>query len=397
MQIQTPYHKEKQIFFVKQRNYLAMLWLLLLISICTFPPPIMAIPSVFSIEKTQFGRLPDGTEINEFSIEGKHIALSVINYGGIISRLSVPDKHNQIADIVLGYDQFADYLYKNRFFGAIIGRVANRVNKGSLLIGDDRHQLDVNKLPHHLHGGVQGFDKVYWHAQPFIKSASAGVVLTHSSEDGHAGYPGQLMVTVTYTLTEAGELVIEYQATSDTKTVFSPTQHSYFNLAGSGNQTIGDHQLTVFADDYLLVDSQGIPSGMLASVKNTVFDFTTAIPLNSLFDNMPIALQATKGLDHFWVSQRQRGELTKVARLYHPTSGRVMEVKTTEVGAQIYSANYLNPSVIGKHGISYQKHAGICIETGHYIDTSNNQLPTIYVTPEKPYYSKTVFAFSVEK
>lgn len=366
--------------------------LLLGLSMCH---TVSASSSAFSISQSVFGQLTDGTDINQYLIKGPKIELSVINYGGIINRLAVPNRHGVLQDVVLGYDNMPDYQHKNRYFGVLVGRFANRISHGELSIDDKAYELETNSGPHHLHGGQQGFDKVFWQITPFTSESDAGLVLKHTNPDGHGGYPGELSVTVTYTINTNNQLSVQYRATTDQKTVFNPTQHSYFNLSGDLGSNIAEHQLSIIAKHYLPLHPDSIPTGEIKPVANTVFDLANERKISQLLFSESAEIKASKGIDHFWLSRRQRGDLLPFATLYHPESGRLMTVSTTEVGGQIYSGNYLNATVIGKNNTAYQKYGGLCIETGQFTNSPNNNFPTVWVTPEVPYSSETVYGFTI--
>lgn len=368
---------------------------MLLICSAVFIPFVSA--SNFTVEKEHYGKLDDGRVITKYTLIGPQIRLSAINYGGIITSIEVPDKYGQMDDVVLGYDHLQDYEHRNRYFGAIIGRFANRLENGKAMIDGNVFEIEKNREPHHLHGGSIGFDKVVWDANPKVTNESASLILKYLSKDGEAGYPGNLHVTITYTVTSKNEFIVEYQANTDQSTIFNPTQHSYFNLSGNHGDKVDDHFLTINSSNYLPLTKESIPLGIVSSTKGTPFDFSVATKLASVFDNEPKELVDTNGLDHFWVSKEQRGELTKFAELTHPKSGRKLTVFSTEVGGQIYSGNYLTPSVVGKYNTPYQQRSGICIETGQYPNSPNNSLPTVVVKPDETFYSKTIHVFSYIK
>ncbi|GAA6186229.1 aldose epimerase family protein [Aliiglaciecola sp. NS0011-25] len=353
--------------------------------------------SNFTVEQEFYGELEDNQVITKYIFNGPQITFSAINYGGIITSLEVPDKNGQLSDVVLGYDKLNDYVHRNRYFGAIIGRFANRLEGSKATINGRTFELEKNRSPHHLHGGSIGFDKVVWRAKTEVTGDGASLILSYLSKDGEAGYPGNLYVTVTYTANIKNQLIVEYQASSDAPTIFNPTQHSYFNLSGNHAAKIDDHILMLNSKTYLPLTKESIPMGALASTEGTPFDFSSPTKLAEVFEKAPQELRDTKGLDHFWVSKESRGSLSKFAELSHPKSGRKLTVLSTEVGGQIYSGNYLNYSVIGKRNTPYQKRSGICIETGQYPNSPNNGLPSVVINLGEEFYSKTVYAFSIEK
>lgn len=376
-----------------------MRWLELLISctlsLCSLLLSTQAQAANFVVKQQHYGWLKGGQSITQYHLISPQMEVSVINYGGIITSVKVPDRNGVMADVVLGYDNLVDYETKNRYFGAIVGRFANRLESGRAKIAGSIFELEKNRPPHHLHGGSKGFDKVVWQATSQVSDNNASLILKYQSPDGEAGYPGNLDVTVTYRIDQQQQLSVEYQASTDKPTIFNPTQHSYFNLSGDQASNIYDHSLQINSGQYLTLSKDSIPLGFVASVKDTIFDFQAAKPLAQVLANRHSELINSKGLDHFWLNKESRGELTEFAQLYHPTSGRKLTVYSTEVGGQIYSANYLSSSVIGKDKQPYQKHAGVCIETGQYPNSPNNGFPDVLIRPNEPYYSNTIFAFSL--
>jgi aldose 1-epimerase len=347
-----------------------------------------------SISIHEYGTLSTGENIQQYQLRTNNIRLNVITFGGIITHLEVPDKNGVFADVVLGFDDLASYEHKNRFFGAIIGRYANRISHGKAHIDGTDFQLTTNRKAHQLHGGNKGFDKVVWQAKTAITQNTASIVLSYSSADGEEGYPGKLEAKITYEINNAGELSVIYEGNTNKTTVFNPTQHSYFNLSGI-DQSVLKHELTIHAADLVELDSEGIPTGQLLSVKNTAFDFLSAKEIGLDIHSQNSQLKAGKGYDHYFRGKRKRGKLTPFAELYEPYSGRKMTVSTTEIGAQLYSANYLEPSVIGKGGVPYQARQGICIETGQMPNAPGEvKFNTVLVQPNRPFFSKTVFAFT---
>lgn len=347
-----------------------------------------------TITSKSYGQLSSGEIINQYELIAQNIRMRVINYGGIITHIEVPDREGHYADVVLGYDSLADYEHKNRFFGAIVGRYANRINKGVAEIDGNIFQLKRNKPPHQIHGGTKGFDKVVWAAKTRTTPYSALLELTYVSADGEEGYPGDLAVTVLYEVTNSGQLKVTYKGNSNKTTIFNPTQHSYFNLSGK-HSLVTAHQLTLNADKYVELDPESVPTGNILPVKNTPFDFVTTKFIGDGISDVHPQISIGRGYDHFFVSKSRRGKLTKFAELYEPSSGRKLVVETTEVGGQLYSANYLNETVIGKNNKPYKAQQGICIETGQLPNApAEPMFSTVLVKPTVPYYSQTIFNFS---
>jgi aldose 1-epimerase len=352
-----------------------------------------------SVARAPFGTLPDGTPVEVFTMTGaKGLEVKAMSYGGVIVSLRVPDRAGRLDDVVLGYDRAETYAKNNSpYFGAIIGRYGNRIAKGTFSLGADTYRLATNDGPNHLHGGVRGFDKVVWHGEPFQDARGAGVAFTYTSPDGEEGYPGTLKVRVTYTVTDRQELVVEYHATTDEPTIVNLTQHSYFNLAGQGARDILDHRLQIHADRYTPVDATLIPTGEIAPVDGTPFDFRQPAAIGARINADHEQIARGRGYDHNWALNGQAGQLRRAARLVEPTTGRVLEVSTTEPGLQFYSGNFLDGSITGKAGRVYQRRYGLCLETQHYPDSPNQPaFPSTTLRPGQEYRSRTVFAFGVE-
>ena len=352
-----------------------------------------------SVARADFGRTADGQKVELFTLTNAHgIEVRAINYGGIIVSLRVPDRAGHLGDVVLGYDSLDGYLKATPYFGAIVGRYGNRIAKGAFTLEGRTYKLVTNNGPNHLHGGTRGFDKVVWKADPFDGPSGVGVVLTYTSPDGEEGYPGTLNARVTYTLTDRDELSFEYFATTDKATPINLTQHSYFNLAGEGTRDVLDHQLTIDADRYTPVDATLIPTGKLASVAGTPFDFRKATAIGARIEEKDEQIMRGGGYDHNFVLNRKGPGLARVIRLTEPTSGRVIDVSTTEPGVQFYSGNFLDGSVTGKSGHVYRRRYGLCLETQHFPDSPNHpSFPSTILRPGGEYHSKTVLAFSTER
>jgi aldose 1-epimerase len=320
-----------------------------------------------------------------------------IPYGGIITSIRVPDRNGRFDDVVLGYDTADAYIKNNGpFMGAIIGRYGNRIAKGKFTLDGQTYTLATNNGPNHLHGGNKGFDKVTWQPQEFHNADGTGVTLQYTSADGEEGYPGKLTVRVTYTLTDRNELIVDYFATADKATPVNLTQHSYFNLAG-GTRDVLDHEMTIYADRYTPVDATLIPTGRLEPVDGTPFDFRKAATIGSRINDDHEQLRMGMGYDHNFVLNRTSEGLVHAAHVYEPSTGRVLDVSTTEPGMQFYSANFLDGSITGKSGHVYQRRFAFCLETQHFPDSPNQpQFPSTILRPGSEYRSRTVFAFSVD-
>ena len=347
--------------------------------------------------RDKFGTTGDGTAVDVFTLRNSAgVEMRAITYGGIITSLKVPDRSGAMGDIVLGFDSLDGYLKGHPFFGAIVGRYGNRIGKGRFTLDGTSYSLATNNGPNHLHGGVRGFDKFVWQAEPM--SGRTGVVFSRTSPDGEEGYPGNLTLRVSYELTDRNELVVDYHATTDKATPVNLTQHSYFNLAGDGAGDILQHRVLINADRYTPVDGALIPTGELAPVKGTPFDFTTATPIGARIGDNNAQLKNGQGYDHNWVLNRNADGLSLAARVVEPASGRTLEVSTTEPGIQFYTGNFLDGTLTGKGGHVYQRRNGFCMETQHFPDSPNKpNFPSTIVKPGQEYSSKTVFTLGVEK
>lgn len=337
-----------------------------------------------------FGQLPDGRPVTEYSLSsGSGIRVSVLDFGGIIRTLEVPDREGNLADVVLGFDSLEPYTARHPYFGAIVGRYAGRIANGRFTIDETGITLATNNGGNHLHGGVEGFDRVLWSAS--VSEDPARLVLTHTSPDGHEGYPGALSVQVTYELTDDA-LRIEYAATTDRATIINLTQHSYFNLAGHSSGDVLEHGLQVRADSILELDGASIPTGRRLPATNTPFDFRQAKPIGRDIDASHPQLALAEGYDHTFVLADEDREPAVV--LTEPVSGRRLEVYTTQPGVQVYTSNYLDGSITGKGGQVYRKHAGIALETQHFPDSPNHpDFPSTLLRPGQTFESRTVYRF----
>ena len=331
----------------------------------------------------------DGQEVKQYTLtNASGTVVKILNYGGYITNIMVPDKAGVKEDVVLGFDSLSGYLQQgNPFMGCIVGRYANRIAKGKFTLDGKTYQLATNNNGNSLHGGLKGFDKAVWASQ---QQGDGSLVLTYTSKDGEEGYPGNLQVQVTYSLTPANELKIDYSAETDQATVINLTNHSYFNLSAGKDSTILGHQLMLAADRYTAVDATLIPTGELPAVKGTAMDFTKPATIGT--DIAKVA----GGYDHNWVLNKTGDSLSLAATLYHEPSGRFMEVFTTQPGIQFYTGNFLNGSLTGKGGRKHIKHAGLCLETQHFPDSPNQpSFPSTVLRPGEKYHETTIYKFSV--
>lgn len=344
------------------------------------------------IKINSFGKTKTGVDVSEFILTNKQgITVSLINWGATIRSVQMPDRAGQVAEITLGFDDLKGYMDKNPFFGATIGRFANRIGNASFNIEGREYKLAHNDKKNHLHGGKKGFDKVIWQAEPFQDEKGSGVRFSYQSPDGEEGYPGNLQVKVTYRLTNANELVIEYQAETDKTTPVNLTNHAYWNLSGAGSGTIFDHVLKLNASNYLPVDKSLIPTGEIAPVKNTPLDFTSPKPIGQDFKQMP------KGYDHCYVIDRTvaiQSLVTPVAEICDPNSGRGMRIYATQPGVQLYTSNMMNTIHNGANKKTFKKHGAFCLETENFPDAVHKaNFPSPFLAPGEKYYEKTVHQF----
>jgi len=348
------------------------------------------------VKKAAFGTTPDGKSVDLYTLtNAQGMEICVMTYGGVIVSLKVPDRKGQLGDVVLGFENLEGYSPKVPYFGALIGRYGNRIGNAKFTLDGKEYTLAKNDGPNSLHGGIRGFDKVVWQGEPLERKDDVGVILKYTSPDGEEGYPGTLHATVTYTLNDKNELEIDYQATTDKATPINLTNHSYFNLAGEGNGDILGDLLTLNADHFTPVDDTLIPTGKIASVKGTPFDFTQPTPIGARINEQNEQLLLGHGYDHNFVINRTGPGLTLVARVYEPTTGRVIEIDSTEPGVQFYTGNFLDGTLIGKHGHVYGRRAALCLETQHYPDSPNKpEFPSTILRPGQTYHSTTIFRFS---
>jgi aldose 1-epimerase len=351
------------------------------------------------MQKQTFGKTEDGQQVDLYTLSNKNgVEVAITNYGGTVVLWKVPDRNGHIADVVLGYDNVKDYENGKAYFGATVGRYANRIAHGKFTLNGSTYTLAKNDGENHLHGGIKGFSKRVWTAKDVSGSNGQALELTYLSKDGEEGYPGNLSVTVVFTLTEKNELKIEYSATTDKDTVLNLTNHSYFNLAGQGSGDILSHQLTLNADRFTPVDATLIPTGELRKVKGTPFDFTQTTAIGARINQDDEQLKRGKGYDHNWVLNKTKlGVLTLAAELYEPKSGRLLEVRTTEPGVQFYTGNFLDGSAHGKEGKVYNYRTGMCLETQHFPDSPNHpDFPSTVLKPGQRFHSTTIYKFSTK-
>src|SRR5919197_1022996 len=355
-------------------------------------------PSPFPrIAREPFGQLPDGRRVELFTLRnGRGIEVRAMTYGAIITSMMVPGRGGDVADIALGFDSLGGYLTGSPYFGAVVGRYANRIARGQFTLDGVTYQLARNNGPISLHGGTRGFDKVLWTAEPLETDTAAGVRFRYESADGEEGYPGKVTVEVTYTLNAANELIVDYDATTTKATPINLSQHTYWNLHGEGRGNILDHVLTLNASAFTPVDSTLIPTGQIIPLAGTPFDFREATAIGARIDQPNEQLRFGKGYDHNWVIDQARpGVLTHAARLDEPASGRRLDISTTEPGVQFYSGNFLDGTITGKAGHGYGHRTGMCLETQHFPDSPNHpNFPSTILRPGGRYLSRTVFRFS---
>jgi aldose 1-epimerase len=341
-----------------------------------------------------FGKLPDGTPVEIYTLSDAAFEARIATYGGVLVSMKAPDRNLKSADVVLGFDDVDGYFANfnspaDAFFGALIGRYANRIAHGSFTLDGKKYSLPLNNGENTLHGGPHGFNNVIWKA----KTIEDGVELTYLSKDGDEGFPGALTATVRYTLVK-GDLRIEYTATTDKDTVVNLTNHSYFNLAGHGD--ILRHELTLHASRFTPVDAGLIPTGEMKAVESTPFDFRKPTEVGARITADDAQLHLGRGYDHNWVLDGKSGNLTEAAEVYEPGSGRVLTVRTDQPGIQFYSGNFLNGSIKGKSGTPYEQHAALCLETQHFPDSPNHvEFPTTELKKGQQYHTVTVYSFSV--
>jgi aldose 1-epimerase len=356
-----------------------------------------------TITKADFGMTPDGQAVEIYTLHNsKGAEARILTYGGIVQKLSMPDKHGKFADVVLGFNDLGSYTKESYvtncpYFGALIGRYGNRIGGAKFTLEGQTYTLAGNNHGNSLHGGLKGFDKVVWTAKPSVGIHGPQLVLAYVSKDGEEGFPGNLEVTAIYTLTDDNALKLEYTARTDRPTVVNLTQHSYFNLAGEGNGDILGDILYINADQTTPVDAALITTGGFADVTGTPFDFRTPTAIGARINDPNPILQYGPGYDHNWVINKPLGAFGLMARVVEPRSGRVMEVWSDQPGLQFYAGNFLDGSLTGKAGVAYQIHTGLAMEPQHYPDSPNKpNFPSVELKPGQTYHNTIVYKFSVE-
>ncbi|WUJ83595.1 galactose mutarotase [Streptomyces sp. NBC_00377] len=345
--------------------------------------------------KTLFGRLADGTEIDSWALENGGTRMKVLSWGGIVQSLEIPDRHGRHADVCLGFDTIEDYVARTPYFGALIGRYGNRIAEGRFTLDGEAHQVDVNDGVNSLHGGATGFDRQVWDVEPFTEGSDTGLRLYRTSPDGEMGYPGTLDVKVTYTLTGRGDWRVDYEATTDRATVVNLTSHVYWNLAGESAGTVEGHELMIAAARYTPTDAGLIPTGELAEVSGTPFDFREPRTIGSGLRAGHVQQVRAQGYDHNWVLDKGvTAEPVHVATLRDPGSGRTLEIATDQPGLQFYSGNFLDGTLVGTGGRAYRQGDALCLETQHFPDSPNQSaFPSTLLRPGQTYRTTTIHSF----
>jgi len=342
------------------------------------------------IRKQAFGHTSDGMAVELYTLANREVEARITNYGGIIVSLHTPDRNGKLDDLVLGYDSLDKYIAKTPYFGAIIGRYANRIANGSFQLDGKAYSVPKNNGDTSLHGGIRGFDKVVWRA----REIENGIELTYLSKDGEEGFPGALTTTVRYTL-DGNALQIEYSATTDKDTVLNLTNHSYFNLAGQGKRDVLEHVVKINASQIAFVNASLIPTGDLKPVEGTPFDFRTPHAIGERIDTNHEQVQLGAGYDHNFVLEHPPGQVFEAAEVYEPTTGRILKVLTTQPGVQFYTGNHLDGSITGKNDRVYKPRFAFCLETQHYPDSPNHaNFPSTELKPGQKFHSVTIYQFS---
>ena len=354
-----------------------------------------AVPLV-TIEKTDFGKTKQGLIVDMFTLKNQNgMEFSAINLGGIITSWKAADRYGNYEDVVLGFNNISQYEEESPYFGAIIGRYANRIAKGKFSLNQEDFALATNNGENHLHGGLKGFDKVIWDVTEVVSDSTSSLVFTYTSKDMEEGYPGNLNAQVTYTLDNDDKLTVKYEATTDKTTIINLTQHSYFNLSSALNKNILDHEIVINSDSFLPVDSTLIPTGEIKSVNQTPFDFRQPRKIGDQISDQNIQLSYGNGYDHSWVINNQNQGIRFVASAYEPESGRVLEIFSDQPGLQFYSGNFLDGTIKSKSGHVYEFRSGFCLETQHYPNSPNEKsFPSVILKPGEKYSTTTEFKFS---
>lgn len=351
-----------------------------------------------NMTKQVFGKTADGTQVDIFTLKNKGMEVSITNYGGTVVSVKVPDRKGHLEDVVLGYENLDGYVADKAYLGATVGRYGNRIAKGKFSLDGTTYTLAKNNGENSLHGGTKGFNKAIWEAKDVSTKQAPALQLSYLSKDGEEGYPGNLSVQVTFTLTEEHELKIQYSATTDKDTVLNLTNHSYFNLAGAGIGDVMPTLVMINADRFVPVDSKLIPTGELRSVQGTPFDFRTPVAIGARIDQDNEQLKFGGGYDVSWVVNNGGGQKPVLAAKAHePKSGRTLEVWTTEPGIQFYTGNSLDGTIHGKGGHVYNRRYAFCFEAQHFPDSPNHpQFPTTELKPGQKFHSETIYKFSAK-
>jgi aldose 1-epimerase len=350
------------------------------------------------VSKREFGKLPDGRSVKLFVLKNENgITAEIIEYGASIVSLKVPDRNGNLEDVLLGYESLNDYLYDPFFIGCIVGRCGGRIKNGRFSLSGSEYQLPINDGPHHLHGGPRGFYKLLWKGDIEPEHEGSAVTFRIVSPDGDQGYPGELSLNVTYSLNDQNELCINYTGLTDKETILNPTNHAYFNLSANPRTDILDHVLMIKSEFITEINHENIPTGKKIKVVNTPFDFHKAKVIRTDINTEDVQLKNGNGYDHAWILDDYNGKIQSVASLYHPKSGRFMEVYSDQPVVQFYSGNFLDGSAKGKNGIDYQFRCGLCLETQHFADAPNRpEFPSIVLHPGEQYRQTTKYKFSLK-
>jgi len=349
------------------------------------------------ISRQSFGNTPDGTSVDLFTLRNSRGAeVKILTYGGIVQSFIVPDKNGKMGDVVLGHDNMEGYLKASPFFGCLVGRYGNRIARGKFTLSGKEYTLAQNNGPNAIHGGKKGFDKVVWQPKILATPEGPALALHYVSKDGEEGYPGNLDITATYTFTDDNALRLDYTATTDKDTIVNLTQHSYFNLAGKGD--VLNYEVMIDADKTTPVDSTLIPTGELRPVQGTPFDFRKPTRIGARIDDDDEQLKIGKGYDHNWVINKRPGELKLAARVHEPTTGRALEVLSTEPGLQFYTGNHLDGKIVGKGGWAYKSRNAFCMEPEHFPDSPNHpEFPSVVLKPGEVYKNTIIYKVSVAR
>jgi len=382
-------------------EFACKMWRVVALAAGLLLPMAMAVPGEAAtdrgggtLEKSDFGRTPDGTPVELYALKNGRITVKITTYGATVVSIEAPDRDGRVDDVALGFDSLEGYLGEHPYFGATVGRVANRIAKGKFTLDGKEYSLALNNGPNALHGGIKGFNRVVWKAEEVSSPDGPSVKMTHLSPDGDEGYPGNLTVSITFTVTARDELKIDYSATTDKATPVNLSNHSYFNLGGKTDESILGHELTLAANHYTPVDDTLIPTGEIAPVEGTPLDFRKPTAIGARIDQLK---GEPGGYDHNFALNNQDGTLAVAARVYDPKSGRVVEMATTEPGVQFYSGNFLDGTNVGKGGIVYKKHHGLCLEAQHFPDSVNQpNFPNTILKPGQTYSQTTVYTFSTK-